>query len=59
MYDSGRKLVISGIQNGRQQLNIPQLHGQLFLRMYGSDFTAAERKRIINKFPDVPLDTDS
>ncbi len=56
MYDSGRKLVISGIQNGRQELNASQLRGQLFLRMYGSDFTAADRKRIINKIPDMQLD---
>ncbi|MCR4290087.1 MAG: hypothetical protein NUV86_07495 [Candidatus Scalindua sp.] len=59
MYDSGRKLVISGIQNGRQQLNSAQLRGQLFLRMYGNDFTAADRKRIINKIPDMQLDVDT
>ncbi len=59
MYDSGRKLVISGIQNGRQPLNASQLRGQLFLRMYGSDFTATERERIINKIPNMQLETDS
>jgi len=59
MYDSGRKLVISGIQNGRQQLNSAQLRGQLFLRMYGNDFTAADRERIINKIPDMQLDVDT
>lgn len=58
MYDTGRKLVIAGIQNGRQQLNGSQLRGQLFLRMYGSDFTAADRKKIINKIPDMQLDAD-
>lgn len=56
MYDTGRKLVISGIQNGRQKLNASQLRGQIFLRMYGSDFTVADRKRIINKIPDMQLD---
>ena len=59
MYDSGRKLVISGIQNGRQQLNAAQLRGQLFLRMYGNDFTVADRKKIINKIPDMQLDVDA
>lgn len=59
MYDSGRKLVISGIQNGRQPLNASQLRGQLFLRMYGCDFTAADRERIINRIPNMQLDTDS
>jgi len=58
MYDAGRKLVISGIQNRRQQLNASQLRGQLFLRMYGSDFTVADRKRIINSIPNVQLDSD-
>ncbi|OIP91018.1 MAG: hypothetical protein AUK24_03520 [Syntrophaceae bacterium CG2_30_49_12] len=59
MYDSGRKLVISGIKIGRQPLNPSQLRGQLFLRMYGSDFTAAEIERIINRIPNMQLDTDS
>ncbi len=58
MYDTGRKLVISGIQNRKQQLNGSQLRGQLFLRMYRSDFTAADRKKIINKIPDMQLDAD-
>jgi hypothetical protein len=56
MYDSGRKLVIAGIQNGRQQLNVSQLRGQLFLRMYGSDFTAADNKRIINRIPNMQIE---
>ncbi len=59
MYDSGRKLVIAGIQNERQQLNASQLRGQLFLRMYGSDFTVADRKRIINSIPNMQLDADT
>ncbi|MGR3303527.1 MAG: hypothetical protein ACUZ8I_13620 [Candidatus Scalindua sp.] len=58
MYDTGRKLVIAGIQNGRQHLNASQLRGHLFLRMYGNDFTAADRKKIINKIPDMQLDAD-
>ncbi|GAX61737.1 l-asparaginase/archaeal Glu-tRNAGln amidotransferase subunit D [Candidatus Scalindua japonica] len=53
MYDSGRKLVISGIQNGKHQLNASQLREQLFLRIYGNDFSTAEVKRIINKKLDV------
>jgi len=58
MYDSGRKLVISGIKNGSQRLSTSQLRGQLFLRIYGSDFTVVERKKIINKIPDMQLDAD-
>ena len=59
MYDSGRKLVMSSIQSGRQQLNLSQLRGQLFLRMYESDFTSADIERIINIIPNMQLDTDS
>lgn len=58
MYDSGRKLVISGIQNGRQQLNASKLRKQFFLRMYGNDFSVADRKRIFKKIPDTQLDSD-
>ncbi len=59
MYDSVRKLVISGIQNEGQQLDTSQLRGQLFMRMYGNDFKAADRERIINKIPNMQLDMDS
>jgi hypothetical protein len=59
MYDSGRKLVISGILKGRQHLDTSRLRAQLFLRMYGNDFTATNRERIIKKIPNMQLDTDS
>jgi hypothetical protein len=59
MFDSGRKLVISGILRGRPRLDTSRLRAQLFLRMYGNDFTATERERIIKKIPNMQLDTDS
>ena len=59
MYDSGRKLVISGIQRRKHQLTASQLRGQLFMRMYGSDFSATDRERIIKRIPNMQLDTDS
>ena len=59
MYDSGRKLVISGILKGRPHLDTSRLRAQLFLRMYGNDFAAAERERIIKKIPNMQLDADS
>jgi hypothetical protein len=58
-YDSSRKLVISEIQNGRQQLNASQLRGQFFSRMYGNDFTAAQIKRIIKRIPNMQLEADA
>jgi hypothetical protein len=59
MFDSGRKLVISGILRGRSGLDTSRLRALLFLRMYGNDFTAAERERIIKKIPNMQFDTDS
>ncbi len=55
MYDSGRKLVISGIQNGRQQLSDSQLREQFFLHKNGNDFSTNEKKKIINKISDMQL----
>ena len=59
MYDSGRKLVMSGILKDRQHINASQLRAHLFLRMYGNDFTDNEIERIIKKIPNMKLDTDS
>jgi hypothetical protein len=53
MYDSGRKLVIAGIQHGKHRFTASQLRGQVFLRMYGSDFAVEERKRIIHQIPNM------
>jgi hypothetical protein len=58
MYDSGRKLVITGIQLGKLTLTASQLRGQIFLRMYGSDFAFEEKKRIIYQIPNMELDAD-
>ena len=55
MYDSGRKLIISGIRNGKPPLSAAQLRGQVFLRMYGMDFTVDERNRIIHQIPNMEL----
>jgi hypothetical protein len=53
MYDSGRKLVIAGIQHGKHPLTAAQLRCQVFLRMYGIDFTVDERNRIIHQIPNM------
>jgi hypothetical protein len=58
MYDSGRKLVISGILKTTPHLDAPRLRAQLFLRMYGSDFSTGDRERIIGKIPNMHLDAD-
>lgn len=58
MYDSGAKLVISSIKNSNSQLGASQMRRQFFLRMYGADFTEAEREKVINRIPDMQLDAD-
>jgi hypothetical protein len=59
MYDSGRRLVIAGILKRRPRLDTLRLRAELFLRMYGSDFTTADKERIMKKIPNMQLDTDS
>jgi hypothetical protein len=59
MYDSGRKLVMSGILKGKPHLDTSRLRAQFFLRMYGNDFTATDRERIMKKIPNMQLDTGS
>jgi hypothetical protein len=58
MYDSGRKLVISGILKRKPRLDSSRLRALLFLRMYGSDFTTTEREKIIKKISNTQLDSD-
>jgi hypothetical protein len=59
MYDSGKKLVISGILREKQHLNTSRLRAQFFIRMYGRDFSATDIERIIQNIPNMQLDTDS
>ena len=58
MYDSVKKLAISGLLNKNPHLDPSRLLGELFLRIYGNDFSAIARKRIIEKIPNMQLDTD-
>lgn len=59
MYDTGRKLVIAGIQKESQQLSDSQLRRQFFLRLYGNSFPSADIERIMSKIPNIQLDTNS
>lgn len=58
MYDSVKKLAIAGIQKEKQHLDTSRLRGELFLRIYGNDFSSIDRKRIIMKMPNMRLDPD-
>ena len=59
MYDSVKKLATSGILKEREHLDTSRLRGELFLRIYGNDFSASDRERIVKEIPDMQLDTDS
>jgi hypothetical protein len=47
MFDSGRRLLMAGLREGHEELYGSRLKELLFLRMYGDDFTAADRERIV------------
>lgn len=53
MYDSVKRLAISGILMEKQHLDPSRLPGELFLRIYGHDFSSTERKQILKKIPDL------
>jgi hypothetical protein len=59
MYDSVKKLAISGILKERQHLDTSRLRGELFLRIYGNDFSATDREQIIKNIPNMQLETDN
>lgn len=59
MYDSAKKLVISGLLKDRKHLDPSRLRGELFLRIYGNDFSVTVRKRIMEKISNMQLDTDN
>ena len=59
MYDSVKKLAISGILKERKHLDPPGLKRELFLRIYGNDFSATDRERIMKKILNVQSDMDS
>jgi hypothetical protein len=59
MYDTAKKLAVSGILKERQHLDTARLRGELFIRIYGNDFSAINRERIIKAIPNMQLDTDS
>ena len=59
MYDSVKKLAIIGLLKDRQRLDPSGLRGELFLRIYGNDFSVTEKERIMKKISSMQLDMDS
>lgn len=58
MYDSVKRLSKSGLLREKKHLDQPMLRRELFLRIYGSDFSVSERKRIVEKISNLRLDTN-
>jgi hypothetical protein len=58
MFDTARQLAISGILAERPHLNPAELRAHLFLRMYGSDFSSEEIKKIMAAIPNMQLGED-
>ena len=58
MYESAKKLAISGLLRERKHLDPSMLRAELFLRIYGNDFSVTERERIMEKIPNFQLDTN-
>lgn len=59
MFDTAKKLAVSGILGERQHLDTARLRGELFVRMYGNDFSATDRERIMKAIPNMHLDVDT
>jgi hypothetical protein len=59
MYDSVKKLAMSGILSKKRHLDPSRLRGELFLRIYGNDFSTTDKERIMKKMPNMQLYTDS
>ena len=58
MYDSAKKLAILGLLKNRKHLDPSRLRGELFLRIYGNDFSVTDRERIMEKIPNMQFDSD-
>jgi len=58
MFDAGKKLVETGIRQQFGALNEAQMRAQVFIRMYGKEFSKSEIKKILDKIPNMQLDMD-
>jgi len=59
MYDSVKKLATSGLLRERQHIDPSRLRGELFLRIYGNDFSVSERERIVEQIHNTQLNRDN
>jgi hypothetical protein len=52
MYDSFRKLSMAELLNKRQEIAPSQLRAEIFSRIYGNDFSSADKDRIMQRILD-------
>lgn len=55
MFDTGITLLRAGLKRQNPELSEGQLRAQVFLRLYGEDFSASEIKRIASRMPNMEL----
>ena len=58
MFDAGKKLVEAGLRSRNKNLNDEQMRAQVFMKIYGEDFSKPEIKKILSKIPKMQLDED-
>jgi hypothetical protein len=56
MFDAGKTLLEAGIRQQFGALNEAQMRTQVFIRMYGEDFSKPEIIKILSKIPNMQLD---
>jgi len=47
MFDSGRALLRIGLKRQNESIGEAQMRAQIFLRLYGEDYSGPEKKRIL------------
>lgn len=55
MHGTARTLAIAGIKHTLGDIGEARLRGELFRRMYASDFTSDELKKIVAHMPNMEL----
>ena len=58
MFDSGKKLVIAGINAKNSTLSESEIRAAIFTRMYQSDFSKTAFQKIISEIPNMRLHFD-
>jgi len=54
MFDAAKNLVVAGISREKPGINEGQLRAEIFLKMYGNEFSPPEKERIIRKLTITP-----